>query len=248
VSRESHRVASGAIRIISRSAAWSALVLALACTGEAEQAPPSQGATTAADDRGSVVFLGTSLTAGLGLDPSEAYPALIQERIDAAGLPFVVVNAGVSGETSAGARQRIDWLLQRPVDVLVVETGANDGLRGIDPSSLRGNLDAILDRAGEKDPKPSLVVVGMEAPPNLGTRYTSAFREVFREVAEEHEAAFVPFLLEGVAGVERLNQGDGIHPTAEGQRRMADIVWRALEPVLRERAAREAAAREGAAG
>lgn len=234
--------------MISRSAAWPALILALACAGEAEQAPPSQGTTTAADDRGSVVFLGTSLTAGLGLDPSEAYPALIQARIDAAGLPFVVVNAGVSGETSAGARQRIDWLLQRPVDVLVVETGANDGLRGIDPSALRGNLDAILDRAGEKDPRPSLVVVGMEAPPNLGTRYTSAFREVFREVAEEHEATFIPFLLEGVAGVERLNQGDGIHPTAEGQRLMADIVWRALEPVLRERAAREASAREGAAG
>jgi acyl-CoA thioesterase-1 len=200
-----------------------------------------QGAATAPDGRGSIVFLGTSLTAGLGLDPSEAYPALIQERIDAAGLPFVAVNAGVSGETSAGARQRIDWLLQRPVDVLVVETGANDGLRGIDPAALRGNLDAILDRAEAKDPSPSLVVVGMEAPPNLGARYTSAFREVFREVAEEHEATFIPFLLEGVAGVERLNQGDGIHPTAEGQRRMADIVWRALEPVLRERAAREGA-------
>ena len=228
--------------MISRSAVWPALVLVLACTGEAEQAPPGQGGTTVADDRGSVVFLGTSLTAGLGLDPSQAYPALIQERIDAAGLPFVVVNAGVSGETSAGARQRIDWLLQRPVDVLVVETGANDGLRGIDPDALRGNLDAILDRAETKDPAPSLVVVGMEAPPNLGARYTSAFREVFREVAEEHDAAFVPFLLEGVAGVERLNQGDGIHPTAEGQRLMADVVWRALEPVLRERAARVSAA------
>ena len=229
--------------MISRWAACPVLVLGLACAGEEEPAPPVQGTSAAADDRGSVVFLGTSLTAGLGLDPSEAYPALIQQRIDEAGLPFSVVNAGVSGETSAGARQRIDWLLQRPVDVLVVETGANDGLRGIDPAALRSNLDAILDRAESKDPAPALVVIGMEAPPNLGARYTSAFRDVFRTVAEEHGAAFIPFLLEGVAGVERLNQGDGIHPTAEGQRLMADIVWRALEPVLRERAARAHAAR-----
>ena len=229
--------------MISRWAACPFLILGLACAGEEESAPASQAAAAVADDRGSVVFLGTSLTAGLGLDPSEAYPALIQQRIDDAGLPFSVVNAGVSGETSAGARQRIDWLLQRPVDVLVVETGANDGLRGIDPAALRSNLDAILDRAASKDPAPALVVVGMEAPPNLGARYTSAFRDVFRTVAEEHGAAFIPFLLEGVAGVERLNQGDGIHPTAEGQRRMADIVWRALEPVLRERAARAHAAR-----
>lgn len=228
--------------MISRWAVGPALVLALGCVGEDESSPPGQAPAAATDDRGTVVFLGTSLTAGLGLDPSEAYPALIQERIDAAGLPFVAVNAGVSGETSAGARQRIDWLLQRPVEVLVVETGANDGLRGIDPASLRSNLDAILERASAMDPAPSLVVVGMEAPPNLGTRYTAAFREVFRTVAERHEAELIPFLLEGVAGVERLNQGDGIHPTAEGQRIMAEVVWRTLEPVLRERAARDRAA------
>ena len=229
--------------MISRWAVCPVLALSVACAGEEEQVPPGQAAAAATDDRGSVVFLGTSLTAGLGLDPAEAYPALIQQRIDAAGLPFVTVNAGVSGETSAGALQRIDWLLQRPVDVLVVETGANDGLRGIDPSALRSNLGGILDRARSRDPAPSLVVIGMEAPPNLGARYTSAFREVFSAVAEEHEATLVPFLLEGVAGVERLNQGDGIHPTAEGQRLMADLVWRALEPVLRERAARDRAAR-----
>jgi acyl-CoA thioesterase-1 len=219
--------------------ALSTLVLAvLACAGEGEAPPREQQAAAATDDRASIVFLGTSLTAGLGLDPSEAFPALIQRRIDEAGLPFTVVNAGVSGETSAGARQRIDWLLQRPVDVLVVETGANDGLRGIDPSALRENLDAILDRAEAKDPETALVVVGMEAPPNLGTRYTAAFRQVFRDAADEHEATFIPFLLDGVAGVAQLNQGDGIHPTAEGHRVMADLVWRVLEPVLRERAAR----------
>jgi acyl-CoA thioesterase-1 len=235
VSRESRWVASRAIRIISRSAILPLLLAAAACGGE-DEAPPAAQAGAATEDRPSVVFLGTSLTAGLGLDPSEAYPALIQRRIDEAGLPFAVVNAGVSGETSAGALQRIDWLLQRPVDVLIVETGANDGLRGIDPASLRSNLDAILDRAAAKDPRPALVIVGMEAPPNLGTRYTSAFRQVYREAAEQHGATFIPFLLEGVAGVAELNQGDGIHPTAEGHRRMADLVWRALEPVLRERA------------
>ncbi|HEU4827717.1 MAG TPA: arylesterase [Gemmatimonadales bacterium] len=224
--------------MISRWAAVPLLLAALACAAADDPAPEARDPAAPADDRSTIVFLGTSLTAGLGLDPSEAYPALIQQRIDEAGLPFSVVNAGVSGETSAGARQRIDWLLQRQVDVLVVETGANDGLRGIDPSAVRDNLDAILDRAEADDPPPALVVIGMEAPPNLGTRYTSAFRQVFRDVAEDHGAAFIPFLLEGVAGVERLNQGDGIHPTAEGQRRIADIVWRALEPVLRERAAR----------
>lgn len=212
------------------------LLLAAAACGREDAAPPAAQAAAATADRPSVVFLGTSLTAGLGLDPSEAFPALIQRRVDEAGLPFAVVNGGVSGETSAGALQRIDWLLQRPVDVLIVETGANDGLRGIDPASLRSNLDAILDRAAAQEPRPALVIVGMEAPPNLGSRYTSAFRQVYQDAAEEHGATFIPFLLEGVAGVAELNQGDGIHPNAEGHRRMADLVWQALEPVLRERA------------
>jgi acyl-CoA thioesterase-1 len=226
---------------------WQLLPILLAATACAadEEAPPSAGpgATVAADERPAVVFMGTSLTAGLGLDPSEAYPAYIQRRIDNEELPFSVVNAGVSGETSAGARQRIDWLLRRPVEVLVIETGANDGLRGLDPEAMRKNLDEILERAARKDPPPALIVVGMEAPPNLGERYTGAFRSVFRETAEKHGAAFVPFLLEGVAGVPSLNQGDGIHPTSEGQRRMANNVWRVLEPILRERAASVAAGR-----
>ncbi|HEX6644354.1 MAG TPA: arylesterase [Gemmatimonadales bacterium] len=220
------------------------LLAVAACAGDDEPAPAAgQGAAIATDERPAVVFLGTSLTAGLGLDPDEAYPAYVQRRIDNEGLPFSVVNAGVSGETSAGARQRIDWILRRPVAVLVVETGANDGLRGLDPEAMRKNLDGILERASREDPPPALVVVGMEAPPNLGARYTTDFRNVFRETAEKHGAAFVPFLLEGVAGVPSLNQGDGIHPTAEGQRRMANTVWRVLEPILRERAARVTARR-----
>lgn len=239
-------VRSRATRIISWAVALPVIAAAGCTAGErspdrAEEAPPVRTESPSLpDERAAVVFLGTSLTAGLGLDPSEAYPARIQQRIDEAGLPFSVVNAGVSGETSAGARQRIDWLLQRPVSVLVVETGANDGLRGLDPAALRLNLDAILERARETNPEIALVVVGMEAPPNLGTRYTNAFRGVFRDAAEEHGARFIPFLLEGVAGIESLNQGDGIHPTAEGHRRMAETVWRVLGPVLEERAAAQA--------
>lgn len=182
----------------------------------------------------SVVFLGTSLTAGLGLEPEQAYPALIQRKIDSAGLGYRVVNAGVSGETSAGARRRIDWLLREAVAVLVVETGANDGLRGLPPDSLRANIQAIFDRARELRPAPRLVLVGMRIPPNYGRAYTRQFEAVYPELAQANGALLVPFLLEGVGGVSSLNQPDGIHPTAEGQRLMAETVWRELEGVLRE--------------
>lgn len=197
-------------------------------------APPPPPATAVVDARPTIVFLGTSLTAGLGLpDPSLAYPALIQARLDSAGLAYRVVNAGNSGETSAGALRRIDWLMsQGPVAVLFVETGANDGLRGQDPDSLRANLAAIFARAREQEPPPHLVLAGMEAPPNLGTVYGARFRAVFPEVAQAHGATLLPFLLEGVAGVESLNQADGIHPTAEGQQRIADLVWGVLRAVL----------------
>jgi acyl-CoA thioesterase-1 len=180
-----------------------------------------------------ILFVGTSLTAGYGLDPAEAYPALLQQKLDAAGLRYRVVNAGVSGETSAGARRRIDWLLAEPVAVLVVETGANDGLRGIDPQDARANIRAIFDRAKKQSPPPRLMLIGMAAPPNLGSRYAGAFAAIYPELAREHGAVLVPFLLEGVAGVPRLNLPDGIHPTAEGHRRMADTVWKHLEPMLR---------------
>ncbi len=184
-------------------------------------------------DRPAVVFLGTSLTAGLGLEPEQAYPALIQSKIDSAGLGFRVVNAGVSGETSAGARRRIDWLLRQPVAVLVVETGANDGLRGLPPDSLRANIQAILDRALSLRPRPEVVLVGMRVPPNYGRVYSRQFEAIYPELAKANDAALVPFLLEGVGGVARLNQADGIHPTAEGQRLMAETVWRVLEPLLK---------------
>lgn len=179
------------------------------------------------------MFLGTSLTAGLGLDPEQAYPALIQRKLDAAGLPFEAVNAGVSGETSAGARRRIDWLLQEPAAVLVIETGANDGLRGLDVDSLRSNIQAIIDEAKRQSPKPAIVLVGMRAPPNLGFGYSRRFDRVYSELADENDLPLVPFLLDGVAGRAALNQSDMMHPTAEGQQRMAETVWGVLEPVLR---------------
>ena len=195
--------------------------------GDDPPAPPAEG------ERGRVVFLGTSLTAGLGLDPEQAYPALIQRKIDSAGLPFEAVNAGVSGETSAGARRRTDWLLRQPVSVLVIETGANDGLRGLEVDSLRANIQAIIDDARRLSPPPAIILAGMRAPPNLGLGYSRRFRAIYGALAEENDLALVPFLLEGVAGVPSLNQSDMMHPTAAGQRRMADVVWKVLEPVLR---------------
>jgi acyl-CoA thioesterase-1 len=186
----------------------------------------------AADDRPVVLFVGTSLTAGLGLDITEAYPALIQEKLDAAGLAYRVVNAGVSGETSAGALRRMDWLLRQEVAVLVLETGANDGLRGQDPEATRANIQAVFDRAGQQEPPPRLVLVAMEALPNYGDEYRRSFREIYPELAEANDAVLVPFFLDGVAGDPELNQPDGIHPNAEGHRIVADNVWKTLEPLL----------------
>jgi acyl-CoA thioesterase I len=213
-----------------------ALVLVLllaACGGPAAPPPPSPTPTPAPPVAApAIVFLGTSLTAGLGLDPSEAFPALIQARLEAAGLRYRVVNAGASGETSAGALRRLDWLLAEPVAVLVVETGANDGLRGQDPEATRANIQAILDRAAKASPPPRVVLVGMQAPPNMGRGYAGRFRDIYPELARRNRVALVPFLLEGVGGMTALNQADGVHPTAEGQRRLADNVWAVLEPLL----------------
>lgn len=186
----------------------------------------------ARDDRPVILFLGTSLTAGFGVDPSEAYPALIQRKIDAEGLHYRVVNAGVSGETSAGALRRIDWLLGRSAAMLVVETGANDGLRAQDPDATRANIQAILDRARRQQPPPTLVLIAMEALPNYGEEYRRRFCAIYPELARRNGARLIPFLLDGVAGVPALNQADGIHPTAEGHKRAAENVWKALRPIL----------------
>jgi acyl-CoA thioesterase I len=192
----------------------------------------ANSAPTSPDGRRTILFLGTSLTAGLGLDPDSAYPQQVQRKIDASGLPYQVVNAGVSGETSAGLLRRLDWVLRRPADVIVVETGANDGLRGLPVSATRATIGQVLDRIKRERPNVSLLLVQMEAPPNLGQEYTSAFHAMFPELAREHGATLMPFLLEGVAGDPRLNQGDGVHPNNAGERIVADNVWRVLQPLL----------------
>lgn len=216
---------------------WRGLLVALMLggCGADEPAPALDDVppAPAPGERSRILFIGTSLTAGLGLDPDQAFPALIQRKLDAEGLPFEAVNAGVSGETSAGARRRIDWLLRQPVAVVVIETGANDGLRGLEVDSLRSNIQAIIDQARRQSPRPAIMLLGMRAPPNLGSSYSRRFQRVFPELARENGLPLVPFLLEGVAGRPSVNQSDMIHPTAEGQRRMAETVWEVLEPVLK---------------
>ena len=181
-----------------------------------------------------MLIIGTSLTAGLGLDPEEAYPALLQQKVDSVGLHYEIVNAGLSGETSAGALRRVDWLMRGPADVVIIETGANDGLRGLNVDSTRANLRAIIAKVKAARPAARILLAQMEAPPNLGTKYTDAFRAMYQDVAREAGVSVMPFLLEGVAGVTRLNQGDGIHPNEEGEQIVANNVWRTLEPLLRE--------------
>src|SRR5215212_1075568 len=176
---------------------------------------------TTLDDRRTILFLGTSLTAGLGLEPDSAYPQQIQRKIDASKLSYQVVNSGVSGETSAGLLRRLDWVLRRPADVVVVETGANDGLRGLPVEATRATIGNVLARIRRERPNAKILLVQMEAPPNLGPEYTSAFHAMFPDLAREHGATLLPFLLEGVAGEPRLNQGDGIHPNNEGEKIVA---------------------------
>lgn len=182
-----------------------------------------------------VLILGDSLTAGYGLDPAQSYPSVIQEKIRESGLKWQVVNAGVSGDTSAGGLRRIDWLLKRDVDILVLELGANDGLRGIQLDVTKSNLQQIIDRTRKAHPAVRIVIVGMMVPPNLGPDYSNGFRNLFVELAEENQAGLIPFLLEGVAGKPELNLSDGIHPTAEGHRIIADTVWETLLPLLSDR-------------
>ncbi|HYF04454.1 MAG TPA: arylesterase [Patescibacteria group bacterium] len=179
-----------------------------------------------------ILFLGNSITAGFGLELSQAFPALIQKRMDSLKLPFKSINAGVSGETSAGGLRRIDWLLKDTVHVMVLELGANDGLRGMPVADTRKNLQAIIDRTREKYPAAKIILAGMQLPPNMGQKYTTDFKNMYIELAQKNNIALIPFILEGVGGVPRLNLADGIHPTAEGHRILADNVWKVLRPQL----------------
>lgn len=179
-----------------------------------------------------ILFFGDSLTAGYGLSPEEAFPALVEEKCRKNGKPCKVVNAGLSGETSAGGLSRIDWILRQPVDIFVLELGANDGLRGLPLDQTRKNLQAIIDKVKAKYPNAKIVIAGMMVPPNMGPNYTDEFKKIYPELAKKNNATLIPFLLEGVAGNEKLNQPDGIHPNAEGHKIVAQNVYDVLKPLL----------------
>lgn len=183
--------------------------------------------------RKTILFFGNSLTAGYGLeDPEEAFPAVIQQKIDSLNLPYKVINAGLSGETTSGGVNRINWLLKQQIDIFVLELGANDGLRGLKVSQTKRNLQSILDTVAARYPNAKRILLGMEVPPNMGSKYVSDFRVIFRQIAEENKIPFVPFMLEGVAGNAELNLRDGIHPTGEGYKIVAENVWEVLKKEL----------------
>lgn len=185
-------------------------------------------------EKKTIVFLGDSLSAGSGVKAQQAFPALVQAKIRERGLPFQVVNAGLGGDTTAGGLRRIDWLLQRKVDVLVIELGGNDGLRGLPVRNIKANLQGMIDKSKAKHPGVKIVIAGMQMPPNVGPQYAAEFRQVFYEVAKENDAIMIPFLLEGVGGLRDFNQPDLIHPNPAGHRIVADVVWKTLEPLLGE--------------
>ncbi len=179
-----------------------------------------------------ILFFGNSLTAGFGLESSQAFPALIQEKIDSLNLPYNVLNAGLSGETTSSGKNRLDWMLKQKIDVFILELGGNDGLRGIDPAETRRNMKEIITKLRAKYPEVRIVLAGMEVPPNMGEKYAGEFRKMYPEIAKEYNLVLIPFLLEGVGGDPNLNLPDGIHPTAEGHKIVAGTVWKYLEKVL----------------
>ena len=219
------------------------LLLTVWGCGSSETKTDSQSATgsdvttqtakpTPVSTKQTILFFGNSLAAGYGVEPSQAFPALIGEKIDSAGLNYTVVNAGLSGETTAGGKSRIGWVLRQPVAMFVLELGGNDGLRGLPLSATRQNLQAIMDTVRRKSPQAVIVLAGMQIPPNLGTEYTREFRELFKELADKNKAILIPFLLESVGGVPKLNQSDGIHPNPAGHKIVAETVWGVIRPVL----------------
>ncbi|OZV68463.1 arylesterase [Winogradskyella aurantia] len=180
-----------------------------------------------------MLCFGDSITAGYGLnDANDAYPAILQAKMDSLDLDYTVINLGLSGETSAGGKSRINWVLNQDADIFLLELGANDGLRGVPLSETRSNLQAIIDAVATKNPKTKIILAGMELPPNMGQEYTTEFRKIFAELAQKNDVTFIPFILKNVGGISELNQADGIHPTAEGHKRIAHTVWEVLEPMV----------------
>jgi acyl-CoA thioesterase-1 len=180
-----------------------------------------------------ILCFGDSITAGYGLDDSaDAFPALLQQKIDSLDLNYTVVNSGVSGETTAGGKSRIDWVIKQKVDLFLLELGANDGLRGVALTETRANLQAIIDVVKEKSPETTIILAGMELPPNMGQDYTTEFKELYADLAKKNDVEFIPFILKNVGGIASLNQGDGIHPNVEGHKILAETVWETLGPLL----------------
>ena len=223
-------------RFLNISAVLLLMILFVSC-GEKNKPvtnePTKQEAPSKQNETKTILFFGNSLTAGYGLeDVSESFPSLIQDKIDSLHLPYKTINGGVSGETSAGGKSRIDWLLKQKIDVFVLELGANDGLRGIAPQETEKNLQAIVDKVKAKYPNVKLVLLGMQIPPNMGKKYATQFKDIYPRLAEKKHMILLPFLLEGVGGIASLNQPDRIHPTAEGTKIVAENVWSVLKDVL----------------
>ena len=194
----------------------------------------SQLSETSENGSATILFFGDSITAGYGLDDSaNAFPGLIQEKIDSLNLNYTVINSGLSGETTAGGKSRIDWILNQDIDIFLLELGANDGLRGVPLSETRANLQAIINTVQEKSPDTKIILAGMQLPPNMGQEYTTEFKELFIEIAATNDIAFIPFILKDVGGIAALNQNDGIHPTEEGHQIIAQTVWEILEPMVK---------------
>ena len=216
------------------------IFLLAACTEpqktDQKKTTPSSSAnisrTTGTGKKKIILFFGNSLTAAYRIDPSKGFVALIQKRIDSLGLNYKTVNAGLSGETTAGGKERIDWLLRQPLAIFVLELGGNDGLRGIDPASSYQNLQSIIDKVKAKYPATKIILAGMEAPPNMGQAFTSEFRNIYPRLAKKNELILIPFLLENVAGIPSLNLPDGIHPNIAGQRIVTENLWAVLKDLL----------------
>lgn len=184
------------------------------------------------DSNKKILFFGDSLTAGYGLEVSQAFPAVIQEKIDSLGLDYTVINAGLSGETTASGKNRLEWVLEDDIDIIIIELGANDGLRGVPLTETESNLQSMVDTVQSKLPDAKIILAGMKIPPNMGPEYTSKFESIFPELATSENIKLIPFLLNNVAGIPELNQGDGIHPTVKGQKLVAENVWKVLKPIL----------------
>ena len=226
------------LKIVSRLSLYFFAMAIIACTSgeknspEQTKSPDSTTASTPTNETKNILIFGNSLTAGYGLEPSEAYPSVLQNRLDSLHLPYKVVNAGLSGETTSGGNSRLDWVLKNKVDIFILELGGNDGLRGIPVTETRKNLQSMIDKVKAKYPEAKIILAGMQVPPSMGKKYSDEFKVIYPELAKSNNVGLIPFLLEKVGGEVNLNQKDGIHPNAEGAKIVAQNVWEVLEPLL----------------